>query len=190
MDTSRTLHVALLRGINVGTAKRVAMGDLRTLLEGLGYTGVKSFLNSGNLVFAARTSDKRDHAARIEKALPGAIGFASRVTVLTAAELAAIVENNPVLGPGRDPSSLLVAVVRDPLDLAKARALLKHDWAPDALAVGRRAAYLWCAKGLLDSVVAQALARALGDGATTRNWTTMTKLHALVVAESSAGARA
>ena len=63
-------HVALLRGINVGTAKRVAMADLRALVEGLGYGDVSTLLNSGNVVFtvpakAAKTSP----ATRIEQAL-------------------------------------------------------------------------------------------------------------------------
>ena len=48
-----TGYVALLRGINVGKAKRIAMADLRALLEGLGYTHVKTVLNSGNAVFDA-----------------------------------------------------------------------------------------------------------------------------------------
>ena len=46
-------HVALLRGINVGTAKRVAMEDLRALMGGLGYGDVRTLLNSGNVVFSA-----------------------------------------------------------------------------------------------------------------------------------------
>jgi uncharacterized protein (DUF1697 family) len=188
-DSPRTTHIALLRGINVGTAKRVAMSDLRAVLEGLGYGGVKTLLNSGNLLFAARAIDKRDHGARIEKAIAQKTGVTSRVTVLTTAELGAIVDSNPLATPGRDPSRLLVAVVKDPLDLSKARALLKLDWAPESLAVGRRAAYLWIPEGLMESVLAKAMAKALGDGATTRNWATITKLHALVVAETTAGAR-
>jgi uncharacterized protein (DUF1697 family) len=175
-------HVALLRGINVGRAKRVAMADLRALLEGLGYGGVKSLLNSGNLVFSARAADSRDHGARIEKAMVKELGLSSRVTVLTAAELAAIVDGNPLAGPGRDPARLFVAVARDAAHLAKLKALAREDWAPDAIALGRRAAYLWCPRGMMESTLAETTARALGDGVTTRNWATMSKLHALAAA--------
>jgi uncharacterized protein (DUF1697 family) len=53
-------HVALLRGINVGKAKRVAMADLRALLEELGYADVRTLLNSGNVVFTAPRAAKGD----------------------------------------------------------------------------------------------------------------------------------
>jgi uncharacterized protein (DUF1697 family) len=53
-DTApRLRYIALLRGVNVGRAKRIAMADLRKLVEDLGYTGVRSLLNSGNIVFDA-----------------------------------------------------------------------------------------------------------------------------------------
>src|SRR5688572_11970726 len=100
-------HVALLRGINVGRAKRVAMADLRALVEGLGYGDVRTLLNSGNVVFTVRRAAKSDPASRIEKALAAQLGIASRVTVLTAPELAAVVEQNPLLKVADDPSRLL-----------------------------------------------------------------------------------
>jgi uncharacterized protein (DUF1697 family) len=179
-------HVALLRGINVGRAKRVAMADLRALVEGLGYGGVRSLLNSGNLVFSARAADRRDHGARIEKAMAKELGLAARVLVLTAAELTAIVDGNPLAEPGRHPSCLHVTVARGPADLARLRALAKQDWAPDVLAVGRRAAYLWCPRGMMASALAETIARGLGDGITTRNWATLSKLHALVAGRPAA----
>jgi uncharacterized protein (DUF1697 family) len=103
----------------------------------------------------------------------------SRVTVLTAAEVAAAVAGCPLLEVADDPSRLLVAFLRDPADRAKVEALLKQNWAPEALAVGPRVAYLWCPAGMLDGRLAEAVGRALGDGVTTRNWATVLKLHAL-----------
>ena len=53
-------YLALFRGINVGKARRIAMADLRALLEDLGFTQVKTLLNSGNAVFtAARSKDRK-----------------------------------------------------------------------------------------------------------------------------------
>jgi uncharacterized protein (DUF1697 family) len=174
-------HVALLRGINVGRAKRVAMADLRALVEGLGYADVKTLLNSGNVLFTAGAKDARDHAARIEKAMTKELGVSARVTVLPAAGLAAIVAGNPLLAKSDNPSCLLVTVFRQAADRAKLVALAKkQDWAPDAIAVGRGAAYLWCPRGMLASELAETMVRSLGDGVTTRNWATMTKLHALL----------
>ncbi|HEY1377078.1 MAG TPA: DUF1697 domain-containing protein [Gemmataceae bacterium] len=171
--------VALLRGINVGKAKRVAMADLRALLEGLGYGDVRTLLNSGNVVFTAGRTAPDKAAARIEAALTDRLGVSARVTVLTAAELAAAVADNPLLGIASDPARFLIAVLRDPADRTKVLPLTKQDWAPEAVAVGKRVAYLWCADGILASPVAAAVNRALGDGVTARNWATVQKLHAL-----------
>jgi uncharacterized protein (DUF1697 family) len=68
-------HVALLRGINVGKAKRVGMADLRALVEGLGYRDVRTLLNSGNVVFAVPKSARGEPAARIETAIARSSGF-------------------------------------------------------------------------------------------------------------------
>lgn len=174
-----TWHVALLRGINVGRAKRVAMADLRALIEDLGYGDVHTLLNSGNVVFSATAATGVNAAARIEESLATKLGVAARVTLLTAAELAGIVAENPLLAVANDPPRLLVAVLSDPADRARLEPLLQQDWAPDNLAIGRRAAYVWCAGGILESRLAQAVGRALGSAGTTRNWATILKLHAL-----------
>ena len=172
-------RVALLRGINVGRAKRVAMADLRALVEELGYRDVRTLLNSGNVVFTAPAAARGDAAARIEKALVAKLGVPSRVTVLTAAELAAAVAANPLLDVASNPSRLLVAFLADPADRKKLQPLTRQDWTPEALALGPRVAYLWCPPGVLASKLSEAVGRALGDAVTTRNWTTVTKLHAL-----------
>jgi uncharacterized protein (DUF1697 family) len=172
-------RIALLRGINVGSAKRVAMADLRDLVAGLGYRDVRTLLNSGNVVFDAPSATAGDPAARIEKSLEAKLGVSARVTVLTAAELASIVEENPLRSIAKDPSRLLVAVPSSTADRRRLVPLTKEDWSPDALALGKRAAYLWCAGGILESRLAQSLGRTLRDAVTTRNWATMLKLHAL-----------
>ncbi len=174
-----TWHIALLRGINVGRAKRVAMADLRALIEELGYGDVRTLLNSGNVVFRASAKTAGNAAARIEASLAAKLGVSARVTMLTATELAGIVVENPMLGIANDSSRLLVAVLSDPADRARLEPLLEQDWAPDALALGRRVAHVWCAGGILESRLAQAVGRALGSAATTRNWATILKLHAL-----------
>jgi uncharacterized protein (DUF1697 family) len=175
-------HVALLRGINVGRAKRVAMAELRALVEGLGYRGVRTLLNSGNVVFTAPRTTPAAAAARIEAALAERLGIASRVTALAAEELAAAVAGNPLVTGDRDPSRLLVAVLADPEGLRLLAPLTEEDWHPEALALGTRVAYLWCPAGVLESRLPNAIGRALGDAVTTRNWATMTKLDALLKA--------
>ena len=172
-------HVALLRGINVGRAKRIAMADLRALVESLGYGDVHTLLNSGNVVFTVPRGAKGDPAARIERALVKGIGIASRVTVLSADELDAIVAGNPIVGAIEDGSRFLVTVLSDAAARSALEPLARQGWEPDVFALGTRAAYQWCSQGILASALPNAVARAVRDGATSRNWNTMIKLRAL-----------
>jgi uncharacterized protein (DUF1697 family) len=173
-------HVAFLRGINVGRAKRVAMADLRALVAKLGYREVKTLLNSGNVVFSAPGTSRGDPAPRIEKALATMLGVTSRVTVLTARELAAAVEENPLVSRAHDPSRLIVVMLKRPADRVRLEPLARQDWKPEAFAIGKRVAYLWCPDGIfLASRLHEELDRLLGDTTTARNWATMTKLLAL-----------
>ena len=174
------LQVALLRGINVGTAKRVAMADLRKMMGDLGYTDVRTVLNSGNVVFRASPGAGASAAALIEETLVLKLGVAARATVLTAAEFGQIMEQNSLLKEGADPSRLLVAVLADPADLSRLQPLLVQQWGLEGLAAGQRAAYLWCPAGVLASRAAAALGALLGDAVTSRNWSTMHKLSVLL----------
>jgi uncharacterized protein (DUF1697 family) len=172
--------IALLRGVNVGRAKRVAMADLRSLLEGLGYTDVRTLLNSGNAVFGAPARATAAALARaIETAMRAKLGVEARVFVLAADTLAELLAAHPLRAFADDDAKLLVAVLAPDVERRVLDALAARDWVPDGLALGPDAAYLWCASGVLDSPVSQAFAKALGDRATTRNWATMNKLAAL-----------
>jgi len=171
------LRIALLRGINVGRAKRVAMEDLRGLFAGLGCRDVTTLLNSGNVVFLGPAALSE---ARIEKAFAERFGFSSRITVVEGSELIAAVEENSI-AEIPDPSRFLVAFPKSSEAFDRLRLLEKQAWHPDILAIGTRAAYLWCHEGVLDSPLNKAVAKALGDSVTARNWTTILKLRALVV---------
>jgi uncharacterized protein (DUF1697 family) len=172
------MHVALLRGINVGKAKRVPMAELRTLCEKLGYGDVKTLLNSGNVVFSAPRSDARA-AAKIQKEIASQMGVSCRVLVITGDELAEIVSENPFSEGEANPSRFLVTVLADAETRARVVALAKQDWGNERLGVGAHAAYVWCPDGILESRIVLAIAKQLGDAATSRNWATITKLHAL-----------
>lgn len=173
-------YVALFRGINVGKAKRIAMADLRALLGKLGYADVSTLLNSGNAVFTGNAEPAATHAARIREAVRTKLGVDALVIVKSAKDVAAIIEGNAIAAHATDPSRLLVAVTNVAAGLAKARALTREAWGAERLHVGKHAAYLWCANGILESKVATVLLKGLGDTATTRNWATLEKIHALL----------
>ena len=173
-------HVALIRGINVGKAKRVAMADLRALLETLGYGEPRTLLNSGNLVFDAGRAAARQVAARVESGMAAKLKLSARVTVLTAAEFGTVVAENPLGSVADDPSRLLVAFLSEPKHRGRLQPLARQAWQPEALGLGSRAAYLWCPAGSIGSPLAEAVGRVLGEATTTRNWATVTKIRAML----------
>jgi uncharacterized protein (DUF1697 family) len=170
--------IALLRGINVGRAKRISMSDLRAWFVDLGFPNVRTLLNSGNVLFQSPRPNVAKLAAVIEAAIRKQCGFSVRVTVITAEDLARIIRGNPLLKVATDDSRHLVAFASAAAALKQLRPLLKESWAPDALAITSRAAYLWCATGILDGKLNPAFARRAGDSVTTRNWATVLKLQA------------
>lgn len=169
-------HAAFLRGINVGKAKRVAMADLKKLMEGLGYTDVKTLLNSGNVVFEVPRGGKRDHSATIRKAIASELGVDCRVIVLSGAELEEILVENPLPKVADNFSRFLVAILAEASDRKLLEPLAKKRWAPEAIGLSKRAAYLWCPDGILESPVAAEVGKALRDGVTSRNWATFLKV--------------
>lgn len=173
--------VALLRGVNVGKAKRVPMADLRALLHDLGYTDVATLLNSGNAVFRAAKGTPAKHAADISRALASTLQVEVPVIVKSAKELSAIVAENLLAKDAQDHARLLVAFVQHPKELATLAGIESLVVPPERFLVGKGAAYLDCVGGILESKAGAALLGTVGKAATTRNWTTVLKLHALAV---------
>jgi uncharacterized protein (DUF1697 family) len=173
-------YVALFRGINVGKAKRIAMVDLRVLLARLGYSDVRTLLNSGNAVFTASHEAAPKHAERIRAAVAKKLGVDALVIVKSQRDLAGIVAGNKLEKIASDPSRLLVALTNDAKSLAGVAQLADAEWGDEQVHVGRHAAYLWCANGILESKAAVALLKKLDARGTTRNWATLKKIHALM----------
>jgi uncharacterized protein (DUF1697 family) len=170
--------IALIRGINVGRGNRVAMADLRHMMVGLGYTHVRTLLNSGNVLFLSKRPNVAKIAVSIATAINAACGFPAAVTVITAQDLDLIIDENPLLRVVDDHARHLVAFVTHSKHLEPLRPMLEETWTPDALAITERVAYLWCSTGILDSKFLQAFSRKAGATVTTRNWATVLKLQA------------
>jgi uncharacterized protein (DUF1697 family) len=168
-------EVALFRGINVGRAKRVAMADLRRLAADLGYSEISTLLNSGNLIYTAPRRGT-DNATRLQQAMSEQLGVSARVIVLSVDEIDAIIAGNPLLQAAEDPSRFLVGVLANVGDGERAGTLRAKP--PEAIAVGKRAVYFWCANGILESAIPEAVGKLLGDAHTARNWATMLKIQA------------
>jgi len=173
-------QVALIRGINVGKAKRVAMADLRALMGRLGYRDCRTLLNSGNVVFSAGSESPSQSADRIEKAMDTELGVSAPVIALSAAEFSTVVSECPLIESAEDLSRLLVSFLMDPEARQHLVPLTHEDWGSESFALGTRAAYLWCPDGVLQSQLPAAVERALGKAVTTRNWKTVKKIEAIL----------
>jgi uncharacterized protein (DUF1697 family) len=176
-----TRYVVLLRGINVGRAKRIAMADLRALLTDLGYTAVRTHLNSGNVVLTGDEADPADHAARIGAAIRAQLGMEVRCAVLTADDLRAVIDDHPFAGVADNGSRMMAYVYLSPVDPALVAGHPPVPQDPERARVGERAVYQWCPDGLMAAPDVGAYIRDhLGTDVTARNWNTITKLAELV----------
>jgi uncharacterized protein (DUF1697 family) len=162
-------NIALLRGINLGAKRRVAMADLRALLEGLGYTDVRTVLASGNVIFTGRTS-----RSKLEQALEERFAMKIDVVLRTMDELQAVIDADPFGDEVDDPTRYFVVFLdREP----KLDTLEGEDFAPDQFIARGTEIYAWCPEGMQGSRLMKALGKpGLAGTATVRNWATVNKL--------------
>ena len=174
-------YIALLRGINVGRAKRVPMADLRELLGQLGCTSVRTLLQSGNAIFDHPDGHPATLANAIETALAEDLGVSARCLVWPAASLRAVIAANPFPERAAEGSKYLALLLSAALD---PRLVSEHDpraLAPDDIRLGDGVIYQWCPNGVLEApAVGTFVERHFGVVATARNWNTVSKLGGLV----------
>jgi uncharacterized protein (DUF1697 family) len=181
-------HVALLRGINVGSHNQVAMADLRALAADLGHTDVATYLRSGNLIFTAAGAAGAALAADLERAIAKALDLRLRVVVASGAELARVVRDNPYADEPNPKLLHAVFLSEDPgPDLAErvatAQAAAAAKGSRDTARVIGRVLYLHTPDGFGRSEMGTTLSKLgakkeTGLAGTARNWATVTALHA------------
>jgi uncharacterized protein (DUF1697 family) len=170
------VQIALLRGINLGPSRRIAMGELRTLLTELGYGDVRTLLQSGNVVLSTRLGPEK-LAQTLERQIAEGLGVDPAVIVRSRDELAEAIERNPLGGVADDPKRHTVYFLSGEPDAAAVQALEQADVEPEAFAAGGRELYTWHPNGIQKSPLVKLVAQApLGVTATARNWNTVTKL--------------
>jgi len=169
-------QIALLRGINIRSVRRVSMPELRELLTDLGYDDVRTVMQSGNVVLGSDKSP--DGVARdLEKQLAERLGVETDVIVRTRDELARVVERNPLADVATDPRRYQVSFLAAKPGAEVVRELSKLDVEPERVVVSGREVYAWHPNGLQRSPLAKLLTdKELGVTATARNWNTVTKL--------------
>jgi uncharacterized protein (DUF1697 family) len=168
-------YVALLRGINVGGNKMVPMAQLRALFEALGCTEVRSYIESGNVIFA---SSKPLATRQVEAAIVDTFGIDVAVMIRTAGAVEKVVKANPF--PDVDQSKLHVGfMTRKPSATAVAN-LDTERFRPEQFVVSGTELYVYLPNGVGNTKLLAYVGRQLGIPTTVRNWNTLTKLVELV----------
>jgi uncharacterized protein (DUF1697 family) len=171
-----TTHIALLRGINLGSHNRIAMADLRGMLAELGYRDARTLVQSGNIVLSAELPADR-LARELQHEIAGRLGVHTPVVVRTREELAAVVALDP-LGDVVDQHKLYqVSFLSAEPDRVTMQGIAALDLAPERFVHEGREIYAWHPEGIQRSRLAKLLTdKRLGVTATARNWNTVVKL--------------
>ena len=169
-------HVVLLRGINIGPRNRIAMPALRKALEEAGFTDVRTYLQSGNVVLESRAKPETVRR-KVEQLIAKQFGLEIAVVVRTRAQLAAVAKRNPHAKVATEPKRYQVTFLSKKLP-AKVVRELEQAAAPDErVVVAGREVYAWHPKTIARSKLWSKLAgQGLGVTATSRNWTTVEAL--------------
>jgi uncharacterized protein (DUF1697 family) len=168
--------IALLRGVNLGK-RRMKMERLRDVCAELGWTGVKTYVQSGNVVFRTRERGVERAAKRLEEAIQTEWGFHSQVVIRTEEEMRGVVARSPfVERKGLNPSQLAVTFLAEELGAVTLEKLGKIEAAPEEFVVSGREIYSHFPNGLARSKLAVEMGKALKDTGTARNWNTVLAL--------------
>jgi uncharacterized protein (DUF1697 family) len=172
-----TVHVALLRGVNVGGRNILPMQDLAAMFRDAGCGDVRTYIQSGNVLFTADAKLVGRVQALISAAVSARFGFAVKLMTRSAAELADVVAHNPFLKEGTDTKTLHVAFLADRPSRSAVATLDPHRSPPDQFAVRGREIYLRCPAGAGSSkLTTQYFDSRLKTTSTARNWNTVVKL--------------
>ena len=171
-------YVALLRGVNVGGRNKLLMRELAAMFVEAGCEDVRTYIQSGNVVFRAAPTLADGLSARITTAIAASHGFQIPVVIRTAADLARVIHGNPFLADGADPTKLHVGFLAQAPDPAKVARLDPGRSPPDAFVVRGDEVYLHFPAGVARSKLTNGyFDRTLGTVCTIRNWRTVCKLH-------------
>lgn len=168
----------MLRAVNVGGQGKIRMEALKALYESLGLRDVRTFIQSGNVVFRATQRQMPRLARRIEDAIEKSHGFRTGVILRTVAELREVVDRNPFASrPEINGGKLLVTfLMSDPGEDARCR-VRAMQVSPEELHIDGREIYIYYPMGVgISKLPGGAIGRALGTPGTARNWNTVTKL--------------
>jgi uncharacterized protein (DUF1697 family) len=174
-------YIAMLRGINVSGHKIVKMECLRASFDAMGFSDVKTYVQSGNVIFQAVDNSATHLIEVIERKISTDFGFSVPVLVRSAKEMEKVVERNPFISDSAiDPSKLHVTFLSDAAPKKAIEQLEPLITKPEQFRIIGREIYLYCPNGYSNTKLSNAaIEKKLSLGATTRNWKTVNTLLAM-----------
>ncbi len=176
-----TAYVALMRGINVGTAKQIKMPALKEVFAGLGLDDPQTLLRSGNVVFGSTRTLAASYADEIEAAVLEATGVQSSVALFDETTFAQISNEDPLGAIATDPARHLIGFSSVPIEHPDSISMpIPGDIAPELIVIGPQAIYQWCPDGISKSKVKPAFWKQFDGIVTARNRRTVDKLLTMI----------
>jgi uncharacterized protein (DUF1697 family) len=170
-------YVAFLRGINVGGKNKIKMETLREVFASLGFHNVKTYINSGNVIFETAETDDKTLAAKIERAIETEFSLNIKVMARSVAEIEEIIKNNPFDGQFENDKDLHVFFLDEKLAAEKSELLLANNNESERFAVVGREIFCHLRVGVSDSLMGKDyIGKKLKVPATARNWRTVNKI--------------
>ena len=176
--TIMPVHVAMIRGINVSGHKPVKMERLRASFESLGFSDVKTYVQSGNVVFKTAKASEASLVGKIAEKILDDFGHSVSILIRTPAELGEVLKGNPILKQaGIDMARLYVTFLSQPAPKAAEEMLRPLAAKSDRFSVSGREIFLYCPAGYGETKFSNnAVEKKLSVQATTRNWRTVNAL--------------
>lgn len=171
-----TTWLALLRGINVVGKNKVPMKSLASALETAGFHAVRTYIQSGNIVFRSASRDPGALATKIERLVERNFACTPAVLVISKAQLAAAIRANPFQDAQHNHKLLHLYFLASPPKSPDIDSLGRVAAGREAFALNGGVFYLWTPDGFADSVLRSRIERCLGVPATARNWRTVNEL--------------
>ena len=172
-------YIAMLRGINIGPSKRVEMASLKQIFEALGFKRVRTYIQSGNVVFDGRGS-AATVSAKIDKGMMKAFGFSALIMMRTEAEMARAIANNPFVKQAqKNPAFVHVCFLAEAPTAEAIEKLHAMGTKTEQVKYVGSEAYVYHVEGLGKARVLNhtVLEKVLAVKVTMRNWNTTSRLH-------------
>ena len=177
-----TKYIAILRGINVGGRRKILMADLKNLFSKLGFKEIKTYIQSGNVIFqSTKKEDNIKLSKTIEQAILENYAFEVPVIIRTVSEWNQVISNNPFLKKNKiDTERLHLTFLKELPKIEQVEKIKSYDYPPNKFEIINKNVFIYCAGKYSDSKYTNKFFESkLKVSATTRNWKTVLKLSEL-----------